>query len=148
MPRVDKGDLIAGLLIIAVGMFFLFGAMQYRMGTIVRMGPGMLPLYLSMIAIGLGAIITLLAFGRSGTVPRPSLRAMAAVLGAIATFGLLVGRTGLLPAVFLAVLVASLADRESALATRLIAAAVVAGVCTLVFVGLLGLQMRAFRMPF
>src|SRR3546814_3920895 len=40
MFRADRGDLLAGLIIAAVGGWFLVGAFDYRIGTAVRMGPG------------------------------------------------------------------------------------------------------------
>src|SRR3546814_5406507 len=65
MFRADRGDLLAGLIIAAVGGWFLVGAFDYRIGTAVRMGPGYLPMVFGIITLVLGLAIMLLALGRS-----------------------------------------------------------------------------------
>jgi hypothetical protein len=145
MRRIDKVDLLAGLLIVAVGAYFLVGALEFRMGTVQRMGPGFIPFTLGAICIGLGLAITALAFGQGGDWPRPSLRAVLCVLGSLLAFGLLLNRLGLVPATVAAVVVAMMADRAARLRVSLIAAIVIAFLAWLVFVAILGLQMRAFR---
>jgi hypothetical protein len=147
MKRIDKVDLLAGLLITVIGAYFLLGSLEFRMGTVQRMGPGYIPFALGAVCIALGLIITALSFGPGGDWPRPSLRAVICVLGSILVFALLLNRLGLMPATVAAVVSAMAADREANLKASLIAAAIIAVLAWLVFVAILGLQMRAFRLP-
>src|SRR3546814_19191504 len=86
MFRADRGDLLAGLIIAAVGGWFLVGAFDYRIGTAVRMGPGYLPMVFGIITLVLGLAIMLLALGRDGKLPLPAPRACLAVLVSLAGF--------------------------------------------------------------
>src|SRR3546814_14301780 len=61
-----------GLIIAAVGGWFLVGAFDYRIGTAVRMGPGYLPMVFGIITLVLGLAIMLLALGRAGKLPLPA----------------------------------------------------------------------------
>ena len=144
MPRIDKTELLSGLLIAAIGAFFYFGAMEYRMGTMTRMGPGMVPHWLGAIGMGLGALIILTGVGKSGALPRVSWREFLAVVGAITAFGLILPRFGLVPAVFMASVVSILGNPRASLLYYMVVSSVVAFICWGVFIGLLGLSFRAF----
>src|SRR3546814_6707646 len=72
MFRADRGDLLAGLIIAAVGGWFLVGAFDYRLGMAVRMGPGYLPMVFGIITLVLGLGIMLLALGRDGKLQLPA----------------------------------------------------------------------------
>src|SRR3546814_16589840 len=63
MFRTDRGDLLAGLIIAAVGGWFLVVAFVYRIGTAVRLGPGSLPMVFFLITFVLCLAILLLALG-------------------------------------------------------------------------------------
>lgn len=145
--RADKGDVLAGLIIAVIGGAFLLGGLDYRMGTVVRMGPGYLPVSYGLITIFLGLVIVLLALGREGDAPRPSVRSVLAVLGSIAGFGLLLPSFGLVPAVLATVMIATRGDRGARLTTSIILAVSVAATAWLVFIEILGLPMQAFRLP-
>lgn len=146
--RLDKGDLLAGLTITVIGGAFLYGALDYRTGTIVRMGPGYLPMAYGVITLGLGLLIMLLSFGREGAAPIPAPRAALAVLGSIASFGILLPHAGLVPAILVTVMIATGGDRDARFRTCLILAVSVALAAWLVFIEILGLSMQAFRLPF
>src|SRR3546814_17020835 len=113
MFRADHGDLLAGLIIAAVGGWFLVGAFDYRIGTAVRMGPGYLPMVFGIITLVLGLAIMLLALGRDGKLPLPAPRACLAVLVSIAGFTLVLPRAGLIPAALVAVMIATRGDRDA-----------------------------------
>jgi hypothetical protein len=148
MPKADKVDLIAGLIIIAFGLYFLIGSFEYRMGTVARMGPGYIPFALGAISVVLGVLITGLAIGRDGDLPVVSFRAPITILLSIIAFGFLLNRIGLVPATFIAVIISMHGDPDARAKVSITAAAIVAFFAWLVFVAVLGLQMRAFRMPF
>lgn len=139
MRQVDRTDILAGLFVIAFGLYFLIGGLEYRMGTVVRMGPGFVPAALGGIAVILGLAICAAAFRRAGAWPRIDWRQTLMVLAAIPVFALLLERTGLLPAAFLAVLVASAALPVTRPLTNVILAAAVALGAWAVFVLLLGM---------
>ena len=147
MFRADRRDLVAGLIIAAVGGWFLVGAFDYRMGTVMRMGPGYLPMVFGIITLVLGLAIMLLALGRDGRFPRPAPRVVLAVLVSIAGFTLVLPRAGLIPAALIAVLIATRGDRDARLTSSLVLAVCVAVVSWVVFVEFLGMPMPAFRMP-
>ena len=54
----SQKDFFSGLMFMAVGVAFAWGATTYNVGTGARMGPGYFPLYLGVLMAVLGAIIT------------------------------------------------------------------------------------------
>ena len=50
-------DVIGGLVVIAIGAGFFLSGQELEMGTSFRMGPGYFPTILSILMIGLGAVI-------------------------------------------------------------------------------------------
>lgn len=147
LHKIDKSDLVAGLVIAGVGLFFFAGAFEYGIGTTRRMGPGYLPMAVGAITIFLGIVIAINALRQASALPRPDIRATLAVLAAIAVFGASLERFGLAPAVALAVVISSLGDRDvRAIPTMILAVAVALGIW-LVFSVILGLPFHAFRMP-
>lgn len=148
MFRIDPVELAAGVFIIAVGLFFLIGGMQYQVGTVARIGPGFLPVALGVIAVGLGVLILLAGRAGGGDLPEISPRAAGAVLGAIGAFALLLPRVGLVPTIVVTVLVAVLGNREATLRFAFTTAVVLAAMCWLLFIQILGLSMPVIRSPF
>ncbi|SDW44474.1 tripartite tricarboxylate transporter TctB family protein [Roseicitreum antarcticum] len=102
MDRTRLIDAIGPATLIAVGIAFAAGSwLGLDLGTMRRLGPGALPLGLGVILAILGiTILSQIVTTGTTPVPRPDLRALAAVGVAIATFALLTERMGLLPAVF------------------------------------------------
>ncbi|OWU83987.1 hypothetical protein ATO6_16435 [Oceanicola sp. 22II-s10i] len=148
MNRLDRTDLLAGLFVIAMGLYFAIGGLEYRMGTVVRMGPGFVPVSLGVLAVILGAGICLAAFRRAGALPEIDLRQTLFVLGTIVVFALLLERLGLIPAAFLSVLTASAALPVTRPVSNLVLAVCVAVGTWAVFVLILGLPIPAFRFAF
>jgi hypothetical protein len=143
--KINLRDLLAGLIFIAIGAFFAIGAGELEIGTALRMGPGYFPLVLACVLMALGLIIA----GRSlvagnalvGALPW---RGMALILSAPAVFGLTVRGLGLVPALVVAVLIATFASQR---ANLLFASLLTLGLtlfCVLVFSYGLGLPLRLF----
>src|SRR5687767_4741665 len=89
-------DFFAGLLFIGIGATGAVMAARYAYGSTLRMGPGYFPTVLSWGTIVLGAIIVLRSFAIDGErVQRIGWRPLILVPGAIAVFGLLISRAGL-----------------------------------------------------
>jgi hypothetical protein len=111
----NKPDFAAALVLIALGGFAAYVALDYPLGTLRRMGPGFVPLMLSVILMGLGGFLAFGATRATGAEGAGSidirLRPTILVLGAMLAWGLLVRRIGFLPATFMLVCLCSLAER-------------------------------------
>lgn len=108
MVRRDK---IAGGILLLIGIAVMAASLQYRLGTLARMGPGMLPVALGALLVLLGILVTL--FVR----PEPDEAATAfkwrpvvTVLAAVLAFALLVEPAGLVPATAALVFLSGAAD--------------------------------------
>lgn len=145
-PRPNLGpsrqDLLAGAVFAVLGAGFALGALQYDLGTPAEMAPGSFPFVLGVL-LGLFGIITILkAFLAGEREPIGSVpwRAILLILGAIVFFGATVRGLGLVPAIFVAALLASFAS-ERAKAHH--AVAIAAGLTVLsVVIFVVALQLR------
>ncbi|MCG6122255.1 MAG: tripartite tricarboxylate transporter TctB family protein [Microvirga sp.] len=147
MREIDRTDLVSGVLIAAIGLFFFLGAQEYRMGTVARMGPGFVPYWLGATAMLLGGMIALGSIGRPGALPAFSWRPLLAIAAAVVAFALLLPRTGLVPATFVTTIVAMLGNAEARPKTIWITAIVITALCWTVFIALLGLPIPSLRSP-
>lgn len=145
LRNIDKGDMAAGLLIAAVGMFFFTGAFEYEIGTAQHMGPGYLPLAVGAYTVILGGIIAITSLRQPAPLPRLDIRPKVAVLCAIIAFGLSFEGLGLVPASVLAVIISSLGDTDVRPLPTVILAAVVSFGSWLIFSVALNLPFPAFR---
>jgi hypothetical protein len=148
MSKVDRVDLLSAILILVIGAYFFIGAQEYRMGTVSRMGPGFVPYWLGLIAMGLGAAIGASALGKSSDMPAFSVRAAVSVLAAIGLFALTLPRFGLVPAVAIATTVSILGNPDARLVPSAITVLAITLMCWLLFLLLLGLPIPAFRLDF
>lgn len=148
MPKVDRSDLAGGAIMIAVGAYFAVGALDYRMGSLARMGPGFVPFSLGLIAIGLGLAIALAALGREGHLPTIKWRATLPVLASIAVFALLLPRAGLVPATIGSVAVSAVASPKARPLATLAVGVGVAVMIWISFIILLGRPIPVIRNPF
>nr|WP_281389648.1 tripartite tricarboxylate transporter TctB family protein [Pelagibacterium limicola] len=87
-----------------------YAFMHYNMGTITRMGPGMIPAALGVLMALFGVTISISGFFRSGRFPEVRTLTPIFILGSIAAFAVLVRPFGLIPAVFVATIVATFAE--------------------------------------
>jgi hypothetical protein len=144
MVIVARKEFLAGLLFTAIGAGALVMALGYRIGTATAMGPGFVPMLLSLLLIGLGLAASLRAarVGNGGTVGRFPLVPTVTVLAGVVLFGVLVPVAGLVPATVTLVLLACLQRlRTATLEVALIAAVLAAGAAVL-FVWTLGMPFR------
>ena len=118
--RGVRKDHVAAVLLIALGITIVLMGMRYRMGTLVHMGAGFIPVVLGVIMTGVGVVIGLLA--ATGTPEEkaaqklpdpPDLRGGICILAAVGVFVLLGMYGGLVPAAFGSVFVAAMGDREN-----------------------------------
>ena len=123
---INAKDAVAGAFFMAVGAYALFGALTgLSVGTALHMGPGYFPTMLGLFLLVVGAAIAIRAVGAEpspiGAIPW---RGIVLISLAPVLCGLLMRGLGMVPAVALASLVASLASPNSRL---LVALAVAVG---------------------
>lgn len=145
MGGLNIKNAAGGLLMTAIGLFFLIGAFDYSIGTPQRMGPGYVPMLLGIALTGIGVVILSTSLAGPARFPPLSWRFLGAVLGSIAVFALSVERFGLLPAVAVAAGVAALGDPGSRVRSTLLLIFVLAAGSWLIFRAGLGLPIPAFR---
>jgi Tripartite tricarboxylate transporter TctB family len=140
--RRTRKDLIAGLIFIAFGGLFALGATGFDFGDPVRPGPGFYPLVVGALLVVLGVAITVRSAVEEdeGPVTMPSWRAVILIVGGIVVFALTVRGAGLVPATFLAGLLASLASRTTSPLGSIVMAAGLTALSVLIFV--VGLSLR------
>lgn len=110
-------DVLAGAVVIALGLAFAIGALAYEVGDPLRMGPGYMPLALGIIVIGLGIGIVIKGFlaGETDAIGAVDWRAIVLLTAALLFFGLTVRGLGVAVALLGATLLASLARSRTPL---------------------------------
>lgn len=139
MSHKDTHDIIGGLVLTALGTFAAVYAQRYEFGELHRMGPGYFPVALGVVVAVLGLFIAVPAFMRRGNPIHVEWKTMGFVIASIVVFALTLKVLGLILATMLAVIVSSLADKETRWKGRLLIAVGVAFITWLVFS--LGLSM-------
>jgi hypothetical protein len=147
MSGWDKPTLAGGIVLLAVSVAFAVAALRMSVGTAQLMGPGYFPLVVAIILGLLSVGVIALARGRDVAFPMPEFRPLFWVLASTAVFALTLRNVGLVPSIFLTILVASFADRTSRLVPALILGVAIALAAWFVFIVLLGLPLAAWRSP-
>ncbi len=152
MKIKSQKDFFSGLLFLAAGTAFAWGATTYKVETASGMGPGYFPLIMGIVMANLGIIITFkaLVLGNEGgdKIGRWAWKPMAYILGANLAFGVVLGglpsiklpATGMIVGIYMLVIIASLANKRFNFRHALILATVLAMGCYLTFIVLLKLQ--------
>jgi len=109
----NNKDLLAGLLLLAIGGVAVVVARDYPFGSAMRMGPGYFPTVLGGILCAFGAYLAVrgIRAARKPTVDW-NVRPVALLAAAIVVFGVVMSRLGLVPALVAMTFVAALAGRE------------------------------------
>lgn len=126
-------DILGGLLMSGIGLFVALYGNQYEFGSPARMGPGFFPVVLGWVLAGLGALLTLVSLSQQGTRIQIQWTNLACVIGAVVAFAFALRTIGLIPATFIATVIASLADRDTSWMQRLVLGVAVAGLSALIF---------------
>ncbi|WNV74843.1 tripartite tricarboxylate transporter TctB family protein [Geodermatophilus sp. DSM 44513] len=137
-----RKDLLAGAVFTGLGLAFAITSTTYEIGTPLRMGPGFFPLVLGGVLVVLGVSIAVTGVlaregGDLGTVPW---RALVLLIAAILFFGATVRDLGLVPALFVTVLLAALAGRGVRVVPAVVIATSLTALSVLIFV--VALQLR------
>ena len=153
MSIKSQKDFFSGLMFMAVGAAFAWGATSYSVGTGARMGPGYFPLLLGVLLAILGGIVmfnSLVVETPSGDkVGSFAWKPIGYILGSNLAFGILLGglpsiklpSMGLMVAIYALVLIASKAGDSYKLRDVLILSTILAVGSYLAFIVLLKLQM-------
>jgi len=146
----DKRDFISGLLLIGAGAgVALYAYMNYSLGTVQRMGPGMFPFGSGLVLAFFGVLVIIPAFLRKSEEEADSVPvvAMLWILLSVVAFALTIPVAGLAPAVAVTIVISSLADRGFHILRVVILTVGVATLTYLIFVVGLNLPIALFRWP-
>ncbi len=143
MKIKSERDFWSGLMFVVVGIVFAVGATNYPMGGSARPGPGYFPLILSVIMAVLGGIVLFksLTIETEGgdKIGQIAWRPLIVIVAAIAVFGALLPRLGLVITVPILIIMSSFAGDEFKWTGVLISSVVLTVFSWLVFVLGLGL---------
>ena len=133
-------ELLAGLLLLGFAAVGFFGALNLNSGLLSSMGPGMMPKITSIGLAIFGAILIVQSFIAEGPAAQAwNWRGIVFVFGAVLVFAATIRGLGLGVAGPLAVIISSLADRDTRLIEIVPFALVMTAVSALLFKWLLGL---------
>jgi len=135
-------DFWAGLIFVALGAAFVGLALQYRLGDMHRIGPGLFPALVGSLLVGLGLIVAGRALVLEGpAIERIQARPILVSLTAIVLFGLALQWLGVVAAIAVLVLVGACASRDVRIPQVLALAAFLIVFSVAIFVWLLGLPL-------
>jgi len=145
----DYRDLIGGGLLVLIGLFVGINAVvNYDLGTVRHLGPGMFPFWMGFLLAGIGAFVMVLGMFRPGTRIEPHFRQFVAVILGVMIFAATVGYFGMVPAVVLLTVAAVCADDKLGVRGTAILAVALAIIALLVFRFGLAIPLETFKWPF
>ena len=139
--RIDLPDVLFGLFLIAVAGGAMFATRNLSVGTAADMGPGYMPLAISLIILGFGVLLTGrgLLSGKEEGIEAVQLRPILMILLAVGLFALLAERAGRVVASLATVIIAGFGGREHRFVEGAIFAIVLTACSVLLFVRVLSL---------
>ena len=152
----SQKDFFAGLLFLALGVAFAWGATTYNVGTGARMGPGYFPLMLGVVLAVMGAVEVIKSMvvetETGDKVGKFVWRPVGYIVGANLAFGVLLGglpsiklpAMGLIVAIFALTIISARAGSEFKWKEILILSAILAVGSYLAFILLLKLQIQVW----
>lgn len=139
----SQKDFWAGLMFVALGLAFAWGATEYSFGSAARPGPGYFPFGLALLLAILGALVLLssltLETEDGDRVGRIAWRPLIIIVGAVVLFGVLLPRLGLIISLPILIFVAALGGDEFHWGEALIVCAVITALSYGIFIYGLGL---------
>ena len=152
----SEKDFFSGLLFIAVGIAFAWGATNYKVGEAARMGPGYFPLLLGVLMAIVGVAVTFTAMTveteDGERIGKVAWKPLFFIILSNLTFGVMLGGLpsiglpymGLIAAIIALTFIAALAGDEFKFREVLIVATILAVSCYLTFIVALKLQFPAW----
>jgi hypothetical protein len=144
-------DYYGGGLMLLFGLGAILEGMSYRIGSLVRMGPGFFPVALGVIlaltgvAIMIGAAAAAKVPGEKEENLRPEWRGWICISLSIVAFVVLGHWGGLLPATFAVVFISAMGDRQNTIKNALILSIVMCALCVVIFWYALQVQFPLFK---
>ena len=149
MLRRDYRDIIGGGLLTLTGLgVAIYANANYALGTVTHMGPGMVPAALGVLLAFFGLIVSVTAYAREGSWPEFRVVTPLIVLASIGVFGLLVANFGMMPAIFLSTIVASMAELKFRPLVSVALGLFMCALAYIIFTVGLGLTYSLFAWPF
>ncbi|GGH45008.1 tripartite tricarboxylate transporter TctB family protein [Frigidibacter albus] len=149
MSTLDTRELAGGLFLIATGgLFSGYALAKYSIGTVTKMGPGMVPVALGALLVVFGIVVAVGALTKGRNTSEIRVAVPLIILGSVLVFGLLIAPFGLFPAIIGCVLVATLAEGKVRPRFSLVLAGVLCVLAWLVFVVALQLAVPLIDWPF
>lgn len=135
----------AALIVVALGVFWLWHGMSYPLGSLTRMGPGFFPVSVGIVLIGFG--VALVFDVRHSETPPPDVqpRPFIAIFAGLLAFAFLLHQFGLVPATVVLIVLSALGDRPVRPLAIVGTAVVVAAIGYFIFLRGFGLQLEAFH---
>ncbi len=152
----SQKDFFSGLLFIAVGVGFAWGATNYKVGDAARMGPGYFPLLLGIMMTIVGLAVTFTAMTveteDGERIGKFAWKPLFFIIMSNLVFGLLLGGLpsiglpymGLIAAIIALTFIAALAGEEFKFKEVLVLSLILAASCYLTFITALKLQFPAW----
>jgi Tripartite tricarboxylate transporter TctB family len=138
MKIKSQKDFWSGVMFVAVGIGFAWGALTYSFGTSARPGPAYFPFGLGVMLAAMGAIVLFKALtieSEGGDPIGPwAWKPLLVILGAVALFGVLLPRLGMVATLPLLIIIAAYAGDEFHLGEALANAAILTVFCWLIFI--------------
>lgn len=110
-PERNRPEIAAGLIWVGIGLGATLIASAYAFGTIVRMGPGFVPIMLGILLAVLGLVVA----WQGRRLPKVSLdlrfRAIACILGGIIVWVAMIDHLGFVPSTLALIGISALAER-------------------------------------
>lgn len=148
MQARDYRDIWGGGFLVLVGAgAALDVTAKLQLGSIARMGPGMFPTALAVLLIVIGLAILVPALFRQGEPVSLDWRSLGAILLSVLAFGLMIRTFGMVPAIIVQTLIATLADGKLGLVRSVTLSVCVALLAYLIFKAGLGLPVAAVNWP-
>ncbi|GAA0746076.1 tripartite tricarboxylate transporter TctB family protein [Ideonella azotifigens] len=143
MKIKSQKDFWSGLMFVAVGIAFAWGATEYSFGSSARPGPGYFPFGLGILMAVLGGVVLFKALTIESADGDPvgsfAWRPLLVILAAVFVFGLTLERLGMFISLPLLVIISSLASEEFSWRAAILNAVVLTAMSWAVFV--LGLKL-------
>lgn len=138
MKIKSQRDFWSGLMFVAIGLGFAWGATNYSFGQSARPGPGYFPFGLGLLLAVLGGMVLFEALTIETEDGEPvgglAWRPLLIIVGAVALFGLLLPRLGMFISLPLLVVASSMAGDEFHWGEALLNAAIITVFSWLVFI--------------
>ena len=120
-------DFYTGLLFIAIGLFFFANGLPLEYGTPANMGPGFLPLTISVLLMFIGLIQVVRGFSLTGKIIDYKVKQPAVLLASIVAFGFILETVGALVSILLLMLATAYLHKRFSWKSFFVSYAIVAG---------------------